>query len=424
MYTSGLYWGFNGIYPHDRGHEGGESAMGKRFYEFYSPVKIISGEKALDHLPFELSTAHARRPMVVSDQGVVKAGLLETAQKAWTGSEMIIGAFYDRVPADSSVAVVEEIAEIYRRNSCDSLIAVGGGSVIDTAKGVNILVTLGGSRLADYAGAGTLPGPLSPLITVPTTAGTGSEATLVAVISDEQAGRKLLFVSYFLMPDAAVLDPRMTVTLPPHLTAATGMDALTHAVEAYINLGKNPLSDAYAAAAVERIAGNLPHALNKPRNKHYRIALAEGAAMAGISFSNSMVGIVHTIGHSVGSVCHVPHGVAMNVLLPYGLEFNLEKGEEKVALSMGRLLLHFAGPDVYAETPEERRPAAFIDAIRTFQKELYKKTKLPRSLAETGKVGEKDLEKIADVSLGDASGIYNPAEMSRNEILDVLRAAM
>lgn len=184
-----------------------------------------------------------------------------------------VAAIWDEIPADSSTAVVERIARHYRELGCDSLLALGGGSVIDTAKAVNILATLGGERLLDYAGADCLTHPLNPLAVVPTTAGTGSEVTLVAVIKDEGSGRKVPFTSPFLLPRLAVLDPRFTLGLPLPITAATAMDAMTHAIEAFIGNGKNPVSDALALMAVEKIATALPRVLAHPTDKGLRLPL-------------------------------------------------------------------------------------------------------------------------------------------------------
>jgi alcohol dehydrogenase len=174
------------------------------------------------------------------------------------------------------------------------IVAVGGGSVMDTAKGVNIVVSENADDLMQFSGAGNLTRPLKPLVAIPTTAGTGSEVTLVAVIADPARNLKMPFTSYFLMPDIAVLDPRMTLTLPPAITAATAMDALTHAIEAYTCLAKNPLSDAHAQLAIELIGQNLLKVINVPENANGRLALAVAATLAGVAFSNAMVGMVHT----------------------------------------------------------------------------------------------------------------------------------
>ena len=224
--------------------------MAKPYYEFFCPVKVIAGNAALEHIPFELATLGAKRPMIITDKGVRANGLLGPIEAAFSTTDAVIGAIFDDVPPDSSLEVVRQAAELYRKQNCDAIIAIGGGSVIDTSKATNILVSEGGNDLLQYSGAHNLPKPLKPFFVIPTTSGTGSEATMVAVVSDTQRNVKLAFASYYLMPHAAILDPRMTQTLPPHLTAMTGMDALTHCVEAYTCLAANPLSDAYASAGI------------------------------------------------------------------------------------------------------------------------------------------------------------------------------
>ncbi len=388
------------------------------YYEFYNPVKILSGHKALDNLPYELRRLGARRPLLLTDQGIVKAGLVRTVKRAFAESDVVIGALYDEVPPDSSRAVVNALGQLYRRQRCDALVAVGGGSVLDTAKGVNVGATLGVDDLREVAGADVLDRPLNPLVVVPTTAGTGSEVTTVAVIADREAGRKLIYTSAYLLPDVAVLDSRMTLTLPPRITAATGMDALAHAMEAYVCLQKNPLSDAYARAAVRLIGEHLVAAVQAPRDRRRRLALANAACMAGIAFSNSMVGLVHALGHATGAVEHVPHGVAINVFLPYGLAYNLPQ----VAPAVGELLLPLAGADGDARTPGAQRPQATIDAVRRLQVELHALTSLPRTLQEAG-VARDALPTIARVALDDGSITLNPAEAAYEDALRVLEAA-
>jgi alcohol dehydrogenase len=323
------------------------------YYEFYNPVKIISGHKALDNLPFELEQVGAARPLLITDAGIVKAGLLKHVLGAFAESGMVIGALYDQVPPDSSLEVVKELAQIYRQKRCDALLAVGGGSVLDTAKGVNIIVSEGADDLLAFAGAEVLKRPLRPLLVIPTTGGTGSEVTNVAVIADPGRNLKLLFTSNYLLPRVAVLDSRMTLSLPPLITAATGMDALAHAMEAYTCLQKNPLSDAYATTAIRLIAGNLLRVVLQPGDAVGRLALANAACMAGIAFSNSMVGMVHSLAHATGALCHVAHGVAINIFLPHGLEYNLPKAAEEI----GELLLPLGGAELYARTPPDQRPA-------------------------------------------------------------------
>ena len=393
--------------------------MSHRYYEFFCPVKVMAGNAALEHIPFELGAREAHRPMIITDKGVRGAGLLDPVISACEEAEQEIVSIYDDVPPDSSTDVVREIAKQYRSAKCDSIIAIGGGSAIDTAKAVNILVSEGGDDIAEYAGAGVLTRPLKPFFVIPTTAGTGSEVTAVAVIADPRKQVKLPYASPFLLPDVAVLDPRMTLTLPPHITAATAMDALTHATEAYTCLQKNPLSDAYASAAITKISANLLSVLENPKDTTGRLELAQASTMAGIAFSNAMVGMVHALGHATGALCHLPHGVCMSLFLPYVLEYNLDQIRDP----LGELLLYLAGPEVYAITPKAQRAQEAISTIRKLRDELHRRCKLPRTLKETGKVSEDQLDRIAATALDDGSIMFNPREASLEEARAVLQKA-
>ncbi|MFZ5561745.1 MAG: iron-containing alcohol dehydrogenase [Pseudomonadota bacterium] len=393
--------------------------MAKPYYEFFCPVKIVAGHKALEHIPFELSTLQARRPLIITDKGVVAVGLLRHVEAVFVDSGIGPACVFDDVPPDSSMQTVRRAAAAWRANNCDAIVAVGGGSVIDTAKAANILVSEGGDDLYAYSGAHNLKRPLKPLFVVPTTAGTGSETTMAAVISDTDKGVKVPFTSYFLLPNVAVLDPRMTLTLPPHITAMTAMDAMTHAVEAFTCLAANPVSDAYATAAIRKISENLLKVMDDPGDADGRLELAQASTMAGIAFSNSMVGLVHALGHSLGAVCHLPHGLCMSLFLPYVLEYNQDVNGERI----GELLLPLAGADVYAATPRSERAKKAIATLRRLRDELYNRCKLPRTLQETGKVQEGQLAQIADLALNDGCIIFNPKEADRDEALAVLRRA-
>ncbi|MDF3030645.1 MAG: alcohol dehydrogenase iron-type protein [Moraxellaceae bacterium] len=393
--------------------------MAKPYYEFFCPVKIVAGHKALEHIPFELDALQARRPMVITDKGVVAVGLLKHIESAFAETEVSVICVFDDVPPDSSMETVRNAASMYRANNCDAIIAVGGGSVIDTAKTTNILVSEGGDDLHVYSGAHNLKRPLKPLFVIPTTSGTGSETTMVAVVSDKEKGVKVPFTSYFLLPNAAVLDPRMTLTLPPHITAMTAMDAMTHAVEAFTCLGANPISDAYATGAIRKISENLLKVMDNPADADGRLELAQASTMAGIAFSNSMVGLVHSLGHSLGAVCHLPHGLCMSLFLPYVLEYNQDVNGDRI----GELLLPLAGADVFATTPRHERAQKAIATLRHLRDELYSRCKLPRTLTETGKVQEVQLEQIAELTINDGSIIFNPKETDREEALAILRRA-
>lgn len=393
--------------------------MAKDYYEFFCPVKIMAGYKALEHVPYELTAHGSSNPLIITDKGVRSVGLVDHVTKALDASEVKIAGIFEDVPPDSSTSVVTECAHYYRNQNADSIIAIGGGSVIDTAKAVNILVSEGGDDLKAFKGSGILTRPLKPFFVVPTTAGTGSEATLVSVIKDDDTGAKMPFVSHFLLPDVAVLDPRMTMSLPPKITAATAMDAMTHAVESFTCLAKNPVSDAYATAAMKKISDNLVKVLNEPGDVDGRLELAQAATMAGIAFSNSMVGLVHALGHNVGAVAHVPHGICMSILLPYVLEFNLSERREQI----GDLLFHIDGPEVYASTPSTQRAERAIARIRELKEEIYSICQLPRTLSETGAVQRSDLPKIAQMALDDGAMLLNPIDATYEQALEILQQA-
>jgi alcohol dehydrogenase len=393
--------------------------MAKPYYEFFCPVKVIAGHAALEHIPFELSTLGAKRPLIITDKGVRSNNLLAPIEAAFEATDAVIGYIFDDVPPDSSLETVRTAAQLYRDNNCDSIIAVGGGSVIDTSKATNILVSEGGDDLLKYSGAHNLPKPLKPFFVIPTTSGTGSEVTMVAVVSDPAKNVKMAFASYYLMPHAAILDPRMTKTLPAHLTAMTAMDAMTHAVEAYTCMAANPISDAYATAAIQKISNNLFKVLDNPNDADGRLELAQASTMAGIAFSNSMVGLVHSLGHALGAVAHLPHGLCMNLFLPYVLEYNKEVNGDKIA----DLLLPLAGADVFSQTPAHLRANKTISSILTIRDQLFALTKLPRNLSETGKVSEAQLDEIAEKALNDGSIIYNPKEATLEDLKSILKKA-
>lgn len=396
------------------------------YYEFCCRVKIVAGHDALEQIPRLLSEKGAKKPLIITDKGVTGAGLIDVVslvlQDRSTGNLIA-----DNVPPDSDLRIVHQLAQFYRDNGCDAIIAVGGGSVMDTAKGVNIVVSENASDLMAFSGAGALKRPLKPLIAIPTTAGTGSEVTQVAVIKDHEKHLKMAFLSYFLLPDVSILDPRMTITMPPFITAMTGMDALSHAIEAYYCLQKNPLSDAHALSAVRMICQHLPMVVQNPSDLNGRLAMSIGACLAGIAFSNSMTGIVHNLGHASGSVCGVPHGLAMAILLPYGLEYNMHKCKDTIA----RLLLPMAGEADYLNTQKEQKAQKVVSLIRQMNEDLHTLTngRHARCFCEVkdreGKpmVPREMLPKIAGAALLDGASMYNPEDTDYDDNLMVLEAA-
>jgi alcohol dehydrogenase len=390
------------------------------YYEFCNPVKIVSGSKAIEHIGYELEALGAKRPMVLTNTQLLELKVATIVLDALADTTAEPVGVYEEIPVDSSVEVVNDIARLYRETEADSIIAIGGGSVIDTAKGATIVLTHGAEDLMDYRGAESLMGRRTvPFIVIPTTAGTGSEVTSAAVIKDTERHVKMGFTSLSLLPDVAILDPRMTVGLPGRLTASTAMDALTHAVEAFSCVQANPLSDCYARAAIDLIRDDLPKVIATPGDLTARLSLANAALMAGAAFSNAMVGIVHAMGHAVGGVAGVPHGDAMAILLPHGMTYNLEVACNRY----GELLMNLAGAETYATTPAAERGAAAIAAVRAMMASLHENAGLPLTLGEAG-VTREQVPDIARAALNDGAMSMNPKQPTYDELVAILEGAL
>lgn len=390
------------------------------YFEFRNAVKLLCGELALERIPSELAALGSERPLLLSDAVLSKIGTLRLVQQAMESEGCPPAQVYTDIPVDSSLEVVNRIAALYRELDCDALVAVGGGSVIDTAKGVRLVLSQDTDDILSLSGVENLPlGAHVPFIVVPTTAGTGSECTGVAVIRNDANGVKMEFLSPFVEPDAAVIDPRMTLGLPPKATASTGMDALCHAIEALTCLQANPLSSAYATEAIRLIARYLPEATRHGGNREARFAMALASTMAGIAFSNSMVGAVHAIGHALGGVCHVPHAVAMTILLPHVMAYNAER----CAADYARLLPLLVGEERAAATPPEERALAAVEAVRALSARLSELCGLPLSLHAAGVENRLDFPRVAAVAVNDGALIVNPRAAGEEDVLAILNAA-
>lgn len=380
----------------------------QEFFEFglRARVQYKAGlARELGSLAQELA---AERAFIVADKGVVAAGLLEPVLAGIEGFAEVVG-IYDNVPPNSSLATVNEATEAARAARADLLIALGGGSPIDTAKGMRILLTLGG-EIPQYEGYNTIIQPLTPMIAVPTTAGTGSEVTVVAVIKDEDENRKISLASRYLMPDIAVLDPELTLTLPPRLTAATGMDALSHAIEAYVSTENNPFSDSLALASIDVIANHLRDAVHQGGNLEARSQMLLASCMAGVACSNSWFGVVHAISHAIGAHYPVHHGTLNSIILPYGMEFNAPVAPERY-VRIARAM----GVNAGGRSDEE----VIADGI-TAVKNLAADCGLPLRLRDV-EIPESALPELAALSLVEAAMFWNPRDATEEDLLNLLR---
>lgn len=394
--------------------------MTPEYFEFQNAVKLLCGRNALDRIASELERLGAGKPLLLSDAVLMKIGVAAQVGDMMRAEGCPAAAVFTDIPVDSSLAVVNRIAGVYREHGCDSIVAVGGGSVIDTAKGVRLVLSQDKDDILALSGVENLNrGRHIPFVVVPTTAGTGSECTGVAVIRNDEQGVKMEFLSPFVEPDVAVLDVRMTLRLPARATAGTGMDALVHAIEACTCLQRNPLSYAHGTAAIRLISQHLVEATRHGGNEDARLAMALAATQAGIAFSNSMVGAVHALGHALGGVCHVAHAEAMTILLPHVMRRNLPH----TAAAYAELLPCMIGWEAAAAVPEADRAKKLIRAVEDLAAQLHQASGLPLRLRDVG-VAEEALPQVADGALNDGALIVNPIIFDREQVLDILRAAM
>lgn len=416
------------------------------YFEFSLPTRVIYGIGAIRQSNDAVAHYGPRRALLVTDAVLVRAGLAERVRAGFRNTAIDIVATFDQVPPNSTIQTVEDCAALGRAHGCDFIIGLGGGSVLDTAKVANILMVEGG-RVQDHMGAYLLGQTrLLPLVLVPTTAGTGSEVTKVAVIADPEHDVKLPFAETQFLPDLAILDPELTRTMPPKLTAMTGMDALTHAIEAFVDKEWSPASDGLALQAIRLIRDNLLLACAQPENLQARGAMLAASCLAGIAFSHSMVGMVHGISHALGGVYHIPHGLANALVLPEVMEYNLESRLERYAdiaealgivfprpgAAMQNLLryggLAFAVPLAKPLTGVDRwfrRKAAkaSIACIRNLNRQLAHLTGMPLDLREAGiEDGLARLEQVVETAMTDGAMLYNPREPERAAVARIVRA--
>jgi aldehyde dehydrogenase (NAD+) len=377
---------------------------------FYSPTRVVFGEGSSADVGVELASLGCRHALLVTDRFLLEhTDTVKKIERALGGA--CAGVFCD-VPADSGVHVIDAAAELGRARGADGIVSVGGGSVIDTAKGVAILLREGGSLL-DYQGFQLLSRPQTPHVCVPTTAGTGSEVTYFAVVKDHEKKRKLIFGDHHIIPNVAILDPALTVGLPPLLTAATGLDAFSHGLEALTSAQRAPISDALGLHAIRLITAALPTAVTNGGDMAARGQMLVAATLGGAAFSNAQVGLVHAIAHVVGARHGVHHGMANSIAMPHVIRFN----NDTVA-GRYRMVAEAMGVDVRGMSDEAGGQRA-ADAIADFSRSVG----LPGSFREVG-VPESDLPACAEAALSDGAIVYNAKPVTdAGEVLGVLKKA-
>jgi len=351
-------------------------------YQIMLPRKVRFGVGALDTLADEASKLVAKRALIVTDPGVYQAGLIDPIKEQLSKAELSVDIYSEAEP-EPTFPKLNAAAEQLGKKGYDLLVGAGGGSSMDTAKALAILFAHGGKG-QDYGGIDKVPGPGVPVFTIPTTAGTGSEVTNIAIFSDVDKGVKTGIVSPYLLARLALVDPTLTYGCPPKVTAASGIDALIHAIECYTGNKANTFSDALALAAMELIVGNLRTAVKNGSDTEARNCMSEGALLAGIAFGNSGVAAVHALAYPLGSRFHVPHGVANGLFLPYVMECNLSANLPKYTI-----VAHMLGVETGGLTLQEAAEKG-VEAAKALATDIG----IPLHLQELG-VPEEALEGMA-----------------------------
>ena len=371
--------------------------------------KLITGQGAIEQLGGELTRLKINHPLIVTDAILVKSGTVDLALAQLGGRQYGI---FDEVKPEPEISIVEDCARAYRAGAHDGLIGVGGGSAIDIAKAVAAFVGHDGPLEALF-GVDQVPRKGPPLIAIPTTAGTGSEVTNVAILSDKAAQLKKGIVSDYLLPDVALVSPQMTLSCPRSVTAASGVDALVHAIESYLSVNASPITDSLALGAIRLIVKALPKAYANPANLHAREDMATASLMAGMAFGNAGVGAVHALAYPLGGRFNIAHGVSNALLLPYVMAWNKMACVERfrdIADAMGVPL---------AGLSEQQAASLAVEAMA----ELCAAVDIPTGMRSFG-VPEEAIPAMAQ----EAAGIErlmrnNPRKLSAADIEQIYRAA-
>ncbi len=382
-------------------------------YDFFMPNVNFFGRGSVNVVGERCEILGGKKALIVTDRFL--RGLEDGAVSRVVSSledSGIAYAFFDGVEPNPKDYNIYEGLKIFKDEQCDLIITVGGGSSHDCGKGIGIAASHEGDLYEDYAGIEKLTNPLPPIVCVNTTAGTASEVTRHCVITHAEKKIKYVIVSWRNTPLVSINDPELMVGKPPALTAATGIDALTHAVESYVSLGANPITDAHAIQAIKLISQNLRQAVAYGHNLEARENMAHASLLAGMAFNNAGLGYVHAMAHQLGGLYDMPHGVANAILLPHVERFNIISNLQKFAD-----IAEFMGENIEGLSVRD----AADKAIEAIQK-LCQDVNIPSSLKELG-VKEEDFEYMAKLALQDGNAFSNPIQGTEADIVNIFKAA-
>ena len=377
---------------------------------YFLPTRNVFGMGASQEAGELMKSLGGHKTMIVTDKFLHESGMAGQIQEilAQAGVESIVFPGAEPNPTDQNVAAG---VAVFQENGCDSILSLGGGSSHDCAKGIGMVAANGGT-IHDYEGIDRSSRPLMPLMAVNTTAGTASEITRFCIITDTSRKVKMAIVDWRVTPQIAINDPELMRGMPPSLTAATGMDALTHAIEAYVSTNANPLTDAAATMAIQMISHYLPKAVANGNYMKARDKMAYAQYLAGIAFNNASLGYVHAMAHQLGGFYNLPHGVCNAVLLPYVMKFNLIGNMtrfKEIAIAMG-----VRGENLSCSAAAEEGIAAV--------KRMGRRLGIPANLKELG-VKPEDFAVMAENAMKDVCSLTNPRTATKEQIIEVYRQA-
>ncbi|HII4441225.1 L-threonine dehydrogenase [Clostridium perfringens] len=380
-------------------------------YKFFMPAISLMGADCLKDAGDQVGELGFKKALIVTDKVLGQIGIVKKVTDV-LDNKNIEYAIYDETKPNPTVKNVNDGLALLKEKECDFVISLGGGSAHDCAKGIALLATNGG-EIKDYEGVDKSKKPQLPMVGINTTAGTGSEMTLFAIITDEERHIKMALVDKHLTPIIAVNDPMLMLAMPKSLTAATGMDALTHAVEAYVSTAATPITDACAEKAIELISNYLVNAVENGQDVEARDMMAYAEYLAGMAFNNASLGYVHAMAHQLGGFYNLPHGVCNAILLPHVQEYNKATSASRLAK-----IAKIMGGNIEGLSDEQGADLC-IDMIKS----LSQTVGIPEGLGVLG-VKESDFETLATNALNDACSLTNPRKGNLEEVIAIFKKAM
>ena len=380
-------------------------------YKFFMPAISLMGADCLKDAGDQVGELGFKKALIVTDKVLGQIGIVKKVTDV-LDNKNIEYAIYDETKPNPTVKNVNDGLALLKEKECDFVISLGGGSAHDCAKGIALLATNGG-EIKDYEGVDKSKKPQLPMVGINTTAGTGSEMTLFAIITDEERHIKMALVDKHLTPIIAVNDPMLMLAMPKSLTAATGMDALTHAIEAYVSTSATPITDACAEKAIELISNYLVNAVENGQDVEARDMMAYAEYLAGMAFNNASLGYVHAMAHQLGGFYNLPHGVCNAILLPHVQEYNKATSASRLAKIAQIMGGHIEG------LTDEQGADLCIDMIKSLSQTIG----IPEGLGVLG-VKESDFETLATNALNDACSLTNPRKGNLEEVIAIFKKAM